>query len=286
MPLPPRRSLLLLIFGATAFAAGWWGAQRAAPGMEATRANHASAAAPASAALRAENTRLRDDNERLRSELARAERAATPAVAPARETEDRLRSLAELLRRPGAQVRFKIVGAGGKLDAGFAEAFGLQPAEAAQLEAALAEAKRAVEELIASHMTVHQTVLSTPGAADVPLSYEVTVPPFDGGREVYALLLQRFEATLGPDRGAMFRALEDEQLTRYLSHYGTEERRIKLTQYPTPVGAPLRFGVKEETLKDADVTQSFTLSTQSLEALKTEYGVLLRDLPPTFGVLR
>jgi len=134
----------------------------------------------------------------------------------------RVNLLRELKNRQVAVIRLPVVYNNGRLSDGFAELFSLTNSEKEALRLAIDAARVDIGSLSLSNAKV------THGAS----STVITVPPFDGGADIYDRLQDAFQQTLGPERFSALNELHTDELPRVFSSFGAESRTITISYNP------------------------------------------------------
>jgi hypothetical protein len=221
----PLRALSILAGLVLAAGGGYWfgRARPVAP---------APAAAPAPVA---DVARLRTENERLLAENARLGRAQKESAVPTNATAGATRSdarvealkvLAEMQRTKAGMIRVTLLERNTKLSDGFAQLFEVTPAERESLQQTLDDARAQTTKLAMTNAT-----LKVEGDALV-----ATIPPFEGGADIYDTVMDAFARTLGPARNQAFVALQADQLSSALSGFGAERRTVTIHRENRPNG--------------------------------------------------
>ncbi|HVS52550.1 MAG TPA: sigma-70 family RNA polymerase sigma factor [Opitutaceae bacterium] len=177
------------------------------------------------AALKEENRRLRDENERLH--------AASPSIdspaAPDQKNADGPSALQRLTWLNDAQksgllqlVRVPFTVGFGELSPKFAELFALSPTETDAMQQALDKAHARIDSLVLANATTR----TLPDGKIV-----IDVKPFEGGGAVYDEMMDAFASVLGKDRNGIFLQLVGSrgQLDGEFNQFGGEQRTVTVT---------------------------------------------------------
>jgi hypothetical protein len=104
--------------------------------------------------------------------------------------------------------------------------FQVTPAEREQLQRALDDAEAQTTKLAMANATVKVE-------ADALVA---TIPPFEGGADIYDGVMDAFARSLGPERNQAFVTLQASQLSNALSGFGAERRTVTITRESRPNG--------------------------------------------------
>jgi len=153
----------------------------------------------------------------------------------------------------------------------------LTTTESAQLVAALRQAKTSVETLRAANVT---TQTSPDGKKLV-----MQVPALDPGQSgvIYDRFTSELEATLGPERMALFRQLDGEKTERAFDRFGLNARRyeVRLESVASPRGPVYEY---ESFYADADGrSHGSSKSTATLDDIRKQEPVIAGILSATLG---
>lgn len=131
----------------------------------------------------------------------------------------RVNLLRELKNRQIAVIRLPVVYNNGRLSDGFAELFSLTSREKEALRSAIDAARSEIGALsLANAKITHGASLTV-----------ISVPPFDGGAEVYDRLQDSFQQVLGPERYSALNELHTDELPRVFNSFGAESRTISIS---------------------------------------------------------
>jgi hypothetical protein len=227
MTFPARVSVVAIAL--TAAAGGYWLGRQ-------NQTLSPSVPAAATSTDATELTRLREENRQLRAanETAAKTRALATdepkslarAGAPTEPTTGiaRLKTIAEVQLGRLATVRLPLMERNGRLADGFVRLFEITPTEKELLQQALDQARARSAKLALANATV-----KVDGG-----TFVATIPPFEGGADVYDGVMDAFAHTLGPDRNGAFVALQTDQLSSALNGFGAEQRTITITREARP----------------------------------------------------
>ncbi len=251
------------------------GTQRPGRNGETVATSSARAAGSSDAALREENRRLRDDVARLSAErptLPATRGGATPGTEERRSALDRLRVLTDLQQRKLAKSEMDFV-TGGKLTPAFGELFATTPAEQETLQRELDVARDTLAELERAN-----AIVSPQPNGDVIVA--VKAFPETGG-QLYDALLKTFAETLGPERYNAFLALGVEQVEKSLGRFGAPQRTITFSR--TVAADNSVSYAMHESLKLPRENGNYTSDFKSFADLAQQAGPIVKLLPPTFA---
>jgi RNA polymerase sigma factor (sigma-70 family) len=198
---------------------------------------------------------LRENNQRLKTELARLASAPSlasaatnsvgaPISAPPLAALDRLRVLTDLKKRKLVSPSITFVDRNGSLAPAFTEMFALTPAEKEILQRAVDGARDRLADLERENATIEQSA-----NGDVV----ITVKPFPvAGGAAYDQLTKTFGETLGADRQNSFLVLGVTQVEKTLGYFGAADRRFVFSQNVS-AGSDALY----------TVTESYQLPTES-----------------------
>lgn len=230
--------LLLILAGIGGYSLGRMHGEGVTPAPDDGKA----ADSPDVAALRAENQRLRQENLALarRSEAPPDAPSQVPAVptgpmaAPA-DNWPQLRYLAAAQKEKLANIRVPITGFDGRLSPQFVKLFSLSDVEQQALQSAFDRTHAQIRELASAYTTVKRE-----GDALV-----LSMPPFEGGADLYDQFMDSVTQILGSERNAAFVLLQDSQISSMFSGFGAERRVITVAREASSGGRPV-ISIRDE----------------------------------------
>ncbi|HWA09443.1 MAG TPA: sigma-70 family RNA polymerase sigma factor [Opitutaceae bacterium] len=226
--------------------------------------------------LQAENVRLQDRLAALSA--ANPAQEATAATAPASgDYMDRLQTLADIQAKGLANVGVPVINKGnGKLQARFSELFNLSLAEKSTLNQAVEQARQKTEQLMAANASVSRL----PDG-----SVLIAVPPVDAGNAVRDELMDAFAHTLGPERYAVFLALQgngSNRLGSALGDFGTQQRTVTLTRGTSPDGNKSAINIQDKQDNPNGGFDSAAFTAPNAESIPSNLHWALNLVPPDF----
>lgn len=240
-PVRPFLSLTLLLTSLVLAGSSW---------IRLQKAQHA--ASEASVRRATEKVQLVEKIQWLQSQLPRpsdgppTRNSPPPALAHTLALAETMRLLAPDFRKLHGVSGWTLQlsgGAWGKpatIPAGFAEAFGLSPAEKRALESALAESRLRVGELIGARAVVKQSFSQGTGTVVIEHS------PLPEAQALETALFERFREILGAERFGWLETISGEALRSNFYRYGAEPTTFKVTY---EAGAPVRLQFNQPAAK-------------------------------------
>lgn len=230
-------------------------------------------------------SRLRNENTRLKGELDfyRTGRAATSAFTGPTSSSGNasttspvavLRRLWEMQGEKQISVKMnRFLDPSGKLGEGFVAMLELTPAEQANVQRAVDQARERLADYERANSTVERKDNATVMIATKPFP--------EAGGAVFDELMTAIAAAIGPERNAVFRSFGQEQVETEFARFGAVQRTTTFTANSNNPNRPYSLHEVQTTGPNSTSNRGFDFST--LDALKTQAGTVARLLPDDFG---
>lgn len=144
-----------------------------------------------------------------------------PVATSVVQTRDLLQSLATLRDLHPTAVKIALMTRRDRIEESFAQLLGLSPTQVIEMNAALAHARNRLNGLAARNAVV----TTSPNGTVI-----VSVPPFEGGAEVYDELMDSFSSVIGTERNESFKRLFGDQFSVAFQNFGAERRTLTIAE--------------------------------------------------------